>query len=332
MRNVLCFKLAWLAVMLSFFTDSWANGDPGQYLHNHSRPVFFEFHHKIVDEFFFDLKKSDAPSEKGEVEFVQQSAVKLNFPIWLGKQFKLAGGLRYYRNQYTFDEDWAFSDPRVVSALEKESLKRFGVRLYSSHGFSNKRRLMFRFAVDLNSEDPKVKNFVSDFLKLSVSGIYSYHRTDDVEKGIGLALGYEWGRPLVLPAFRYYRTFKARHNLQVQLPQYVRYRYFLSYKSSIGASVELKGASYTLNGDDAGESERLEINQSDLVLESNWSQEIHDWIWYSLGVGMHYNLRFDVVEPYFFSPSDPILESKRFASPFLEVKLFCRMPRNFLKD
>jgi hypothetical protein len=290
------------------------------------RPVFFEYGLDFLGE--YDITTNSTQKSEAEVEFTRRNSFKLNFPIYDKKSFHFAGGLRYYNQQFKF-ENLDTSDIHIQKKLD-DPLNRFGIRLYFLKTRAENRSIFASLSFDLKTERPIGEDFSRNYLKTSFTLLSLHEKNSHTKTGFGLGFGYEWGKPLLIPLYYYTKRYSPKWDIEMTLPKSIQLRYAYSSKLYIKSKLEVTGGSYTLVEETIEGYNHLEIRQSEISLSLKIEMEIHDWLWMAVRTGFLYSYKMNIVEPDLFNDKE-LVTTDPFTNYFIGIKLFVVPPRKMLE-
>ena len=296
-----------------------------QYDRTEQRPVFFEYGLDFLGE--YDITTNSIQTTEAEVEFTRRNSLKLNFPIYIKNSYYFAGGLRYYNQQFKF-ENLDTSDINIQKKLD-DPLNRFGLRLYFLKTRAENQSIYASLSFDLNTERPVGEDFSRNYLKTSFTLLFLNKKNTQTESGFGLGFGYEWGSPLLIPLYRYTKRYNPNWDIEMTLPKSIQLRYAFSKKLYVKSKLEVTGGSYTLVEETIEGYNRLEIRQSEISLSLKVEREIHDWLWIAARTGLLYSYKMNIVEPDLFNDKE-LVTTDPFTNYFIGINLFVVPPRNLL--
>jgi hypothetical protein len=257
--------------------------------------------------------------------------LKVRIPVWNAPNFKAVLGFKYTIEEYNFKRP-ELLDNGLYKNLEGKNLKRIGGEISVLKSFDDVRYLVSRVNVDLNGDYKDVPK--GPYLRTSVALIYGWKRSENYSVGVGLQLGYNFGRQSIFPVVMYNRTLNERWGLEAVLPQQIWLRRNLTDMTLayVGASIE--GASYNINIDNPNflpDYKKLTFRQSELRIKTKLEREIFDFIWVGAEAGYRIALSNKLV-PYNERSRDYVFTSSVENAPYVNVNLYLVKPRKFDKD
>lgn len=274
-------------------------------------------------------KQEGLEDGEGEVKLNRRWDFRLRVPLVRKPGIKIALGLRYFQEEYRFDD---LSDYPFYRGLEDKSLKSMGAQLYVAKPFKGNKYMILRISAGLNGDYHIDDLPTIDFLKFSIAPLYGWKANPYTAFAVGIAYSNDFGRQGVYPVFSYIQTFDNHWGLEALLPSKVRLRYSFNDKTNLYAVSELNGNSYTIRLDEPALSgnETLNLRKSELRYLLSFEREIHDWLWFGMEAGVRSNISFNLND----GPkrgANQILDN-RFNDAFLfNLSIFMVPPRRFLE-
>ncbi|MGI9543257.1 MAG: DUF6268 family outer membrane beta-barrel protein [Cyclobacteriaceae bacterium] len=266
-----------------------------------------------------------------EVQKNQRWNFKLRVPILLKSNIKMALGLSYFREEYSFEgvpsNEYAF-----YNSLEDKDLKSVGAALYLIKPWRGNRYFLLRLGAKLNGDYNIDDLPKSDFLKVSVAPLMGWKASPYTSYAVGLAYSYDFGRQSIYPVASINHTFNNRWGIESLLPVQAKLRFTQNEKTFWHLSTELNGASYNvrLNASPLSEKETLHLRKSEIRFLFSLEREIHDWLWFGLEAGLRSNIEFSLRES--GKRNAETLIDNNFGSAFtFGASIFIVPPRKFLE-
>ena len=326
--NYFFFKILFLSIFCVLFSvrgqDDKESSDD-QFDITKQRPVFFEYGLDFLGE--YDITTNSTQTTEAEVEFTRRNSLKLNFPIYIKNSYNFAGGLRYYNQQFKF-ENLDTSDINIQKKLD-DPLNRFGIRLYFLKARAENKSIYASLSFDLNTERPVGEDFSRNYLKTSFTLLFLHEKNTQTKSGFGLGFGYEWGKPLLIPLYYYKKRYNPKWDIEMTLPKSIQLKYAFSSKFYVKSKLEITGGSYTMVEETIEGYNRLEIRQSEISLSLKIEREIHDWLWIAARTGLLYSYKMNIVEPDLFNDKE-LVTTDPFTNYFIGIKLFVVPPHKLL--
>ncbi|MGV3538914.1 MAG: DUF6268 family outer membrane beta-barrel protein [Rufibacter sp.] len=255
-------------------------------------------------------------------------------PVWNRPHLKVVVGGGYQL------EEFNFKDPKVIEyplykTLEDKDLRSLTGQLLLLRPINAKNYFLVRVKGELNGDYGKYSNIsFSKYLKTSMEAIYGWKKSPYLSYGVGVQLGYNFGRQTIYPAFIYNRTFNDRWGVESIFPANVTFRRNFSEKSLFYMGYKIEGASYSITMEDdpaLSKFETIELRKSEIRARFRWDREIYDFIWFGLETGYRYTHKFDVYDGD-NRKANPLITNHIKDAIFFDVELFLVPPRRFLKQ
>lgn len=278
-------------------------------------------------------KRDEIGNAKAKVLRSNRFEFKAYAPLVNHPHFKMVLGGSY------FLEEFNFKDPAVLeypfhTNLEDKDLRSLEGQLVMLRLINYKNYLMFRVKGELNGDYGKYSDIsMGRYLRTSMEAIYGWKKSPYLSYGVGLQLGYTFGRQTIYPAFMYNRTFNEKWGVEAIFPANVTLRRNLSEKSLLFLGYKIEGAVYNININTPpfNNYETLELRKSELRGRLRWEREIYDFLWFGLETGYRYTHRFNVYDNR-NKRSDPLIVNNIKDAVFLNFDIFLVPPRRFLKQ
>ncbi|MBT9393233.1 hypothetical protein KLP40_08665 [Hymenobacter sp. NST-14] len=260
--------------------------------------------------------------------------IKGYIPFWNRPHLKLLLGINYEREEFKFRQKPTGYE--LYDNIEDKGLKTLGAQLAVIRPVNTVNWYIFRVKGELSGDYTSQGVNVADYLRVSSEFLYGWKRSPTFSWGVGLQLGYTFGRQSIYPAVLYNRTFNDRWGVEAIFPARITARYNASPKSLFFAGYTVDGFNYIiklrepLRRADNVLLRSLELRETEVKFRGRWEREIHDFLWFGLEGGYRYNYAFDA----FDRTNDDrtkIIDSKLAGAPYLSVELFLVPPRKFLK-
>ena len=237
-----------------------------------------------------------AGNNTAEVSLNRRWRISVRAPLLLREGIKVAIGIRYFHEEYRF-ENISTLDYPFYQSLEDKSLKSFGGALYVIKPFLGNKYLLFRVSANLNGDYFIETASKKDFLKFSISPLMGWKKGPYLSYAAGLAYSYDFGSANIYPIFSYNRTFNEHWGLESILPVQVKFRYRANDKNFVYLITELNGANYRIQLEDDpvfGSVNDLHLNKSEIRFLASYEREIHDWLWMNVEAGVRANFDFSL--------------------------------------
>lgn len=218
---------------------------------------------------------------------------RARFPILLKPNFKLAGGISYDVEEFTFRGIEDIDHP-FYTGIEDKNLKSLGAALYAVKPFLGNKFLMGRASAKANGDFVDFEDNASDYMKYSATLMCGVKLAPHKNIAVGATINYTFGRRVVFPVLAYNHTFNSKWGIESLLPIFMRVRYRPNDHNQFYLKSELAGANYNLrlNGDEGNVTYYLQ--KAELRLLLSYEREIHDWLWFGVEAGARRNLDFDL--------------------------------------
>ena len=266
-----------------------------------------------------------------EVKRNRRYDFKVKFPVINKPGLKVAAGLRYFVEEYRFENIGSVEYP-FYQNLEDKSLKNIGGALYFVKPMKGRLYIVVRVSAAL-SGDYKIDAIPkSDFLKFSVAPLVGWKKNPYTTYAFGVAYSNNFGKQSIYPLLVYNHTFNSRWGFESLLPLQVKLRFSPNRKNFMFFKTELNGASYNIRLEETpfNDFQSLHLKKSELRFLLSYEREIHDWLWFGLEAGMRSNLNFELAES-----NDPdaltFIDNKFNTAAVFNMSLFIVPPRKFLK-
>ncbi|GAB3232663.1 hypothetical protein GCM10027346_20070 [Hymenobacter seoulensis] len=260
--------------------------------------------------------------------------IKGYIPMLNHPHLKLVMGVNYEREEFKFRQ--RPTGYELYDNIEDKGLKTLGAQLAVIRPVNTVNWYIFRVKGELSGDYTSSELSVRDYLRVSSEFLYGWKRSPTFSWGVGLQLGYTFGRQSIYPALLYNRTFNNRWGVEALFPARVTMRYNVSPKSLLFAGYSVDGLNYIiklrepLRREGAIDLRTLELRETEVKFRGRWEREIYDFLWFGLEGGYRYNYAFDA----FDRTNDnrvKIIDSKLAGAPYASFELFIVPPRKFLK-
>ncbi|MEM7108657.1 MAG: DUF6268 family outer membrane beta-barrel protein [Bacteroidota bacterium] len=254
---------------------------------------------------------------------------KLRFPIVVKDNISIAGGIKYFVEEFNFENPQP-TDYSFYQNLEDKSLKSLRADLFVMKPTRTNKYFLLRVSAGLNGDYTVSNAPTTDFLRFSIAPLIGWKRNDYVSYAFGVGYSYSFGRRRVFPVLVYNKTFSNQWGMESVLPAEAKLRYnTLNQKNYMYLKAELDGANYGLRLEDQNDQITF-LEKSEVRFLISWEREIHDWLWFSIESGFRTNIDFDLTD----SPtirSDRLIENNLNIAFTYGFSLFIVTPRKFLK-
>lgn len=260
--------------------------------------------------------------------------IKGYIPFWNRPHLKMVLGVNYEREEFKFRQ--RPTGYELYDNIEDKGLKTLGAQLVVARPVNEVNWYIFRVKGELNGDYTSSELNVGDYLRTSAEFLYGWKRSPTFSWGVGVQLGYTFGRQSIYPAVLYNRTFNDRWGLEALFPARVTVRRNLSPKSLLFAGYTVDGFNYIiklrepLRREGGIDLRTLELRETEVKFRGRWEREIYDFLWFGLEGGYRYNYAFDAFDRTNASRTK-IIDSKFAGAPYASVELFIVPPRKFIK-
>lgn len=282
---------------------------------------------ELVKDYGIISQSENGVTSTGEVRRNRRWEFKVKAPLLLKESFKMAMGIKYFVEEFNFDE-FSSVQNSFFQSLEDRPLRSLRGDIFMIKPTKGKRYYILRMSGGLNG-DYTLDNFAKkDFLKFSISPLVGWKKNDYVSYAFGLAYSYSFGRRTLYPLFAYNKSFNNQWGLESILPAEVKLRYStLNLSNYFYLKAELNGSNYSILQSD--NSSLVYLNKSEVRFLLTWEREIHDWLWFGLEAGLRENIDFDLAK----SPdinADVVVDNQVNEAFIFSFSLFMVPPRKLL--
>jgi|GEM_PF-694077 len=260
--------------------------------------------------------------------------IKGYIPMLNHPHLKLILGINYDREEFRFRTQPTGYE--LYDGIENKGLKTLGGQLAVIRPVNTVNWYIFRVKGELSGDYTSSELNVSDYLRVSSEFLYGWKRSPTFSWGLGVQLGYTFGRFSPYPALLYNRTFNQHWGVEALFPARITVRYNATPKSLLFAGYSVDGLNYViklrqpLKREGAGDIRSLELRETEVKFRTRWEREIYDFLWFGVEGGYRYNYAFDA----FDRTNDnrvKVIDSKLAGAPYASLELFIVPPRKFLK-
>ncbi|UYZ62679.1 DUF6268 family outer membrane beta-barrel protein [Hymenobacter weizhouensis] len=274
---------------------------------------------------------SDSRNYQGRVSDNDRWVIKAYAPLWNRPHLKMVLGINYEREEFEFQNPP--TNYSLYNELENRGLKTLGSQLVVLRPIDETRWILGRVKGELNGDYSSNELDLNDYLRMSYEFIYGWKRSPMFSWGVGVQIGYTFGRRSIYPAIVYNRTFDNRWGVESIFPARVTVRYNASPRSLLFAGYQVDGLSYQirLRQSLAGSPDlrSVELRETEVKFRGRWEREIYDFLWFGLEGGYRYNHAFDAFDRR--NGRSKVVDSKLAGAPYASLELFLVPPRRFLK-
>lgn len=282
----------------------------------------------------FDIEsESDNPEigdGRGHVRRHNKFFVRALAPVMNKPKTKLILGIDHKFEEFNF-ENVVPATYSLYRNLEDKNLKSLGLQLALLYSPNEVNFYLVRAKAELNGDYTRDNISISDYLKTTVDLAYGWKRSPDFAWGVGLQLGYAFGRQRIYPGLLYNRTFNDKWGVESIFPANIRLRYNLNEKTLLYTGYRLEGASYNLFANDPPLSQfnDIELRRTDIKGLLRVEREIYDFLWFAVegGFRQYYRHRaFDEV-----GSRDELITNDLAGAGYIGIELYAVPPRKFVE-
>ncbi|WP_439881134.1 DUF6268 family outer membrane beta-barrel protein [Pontibacter sp. MBLB2868] len=280
----------------------------------------------------FDIdSESDDPkigNGSGRVHRHNKFYVRAFAPAVNKPQTKVIVGIDYKLEEFNFSEI-SPSSYSLYRYLEDKDLKSLGLQVAYLHSMDNRRFYLFRIKGELNGDYTRDNISIPDYLKVTLDLAYGWKRTPDYALGIGLQLGYAYGRQSIYPGILFNKTFNDKWGVESIFPANARVRYNFDEKTLLYGGYRLEGASYDIfaNSTALQEFGEIEFRRTDIKGLLRLEREIYDFIWFGVEGGFRQYYRHRIFDE--VGSRDPLITNDLAGAGYVNVEIFLVPPRRF---
>ncbi|TGE27351.1 DUF6268 family outer membrane beta-barrel protein [Hymenobacter metallicola] len=259
--------------------------------------------------------------------------IKGYIPMLNHPHLKLILGVNYEREEFQFSN--RPTGYELYDNIENKGLKTLGTQLAVIRPVNAVNWYIFRVKGELSGDYTSSELNVTDYLRVSSEFLYGWKRSPTFSWGVGVQLGYTFGRFSPYPALLYNRTFNKHWGIEALFPARVTARYNASPRSLFFAGYSVDGLNYIVKlrtplQREGATLNSLELRETEVKFRARWEREIYDFLWFGVEGGYRYNYAFDA----FDRTNDnriKIIDSKLANAPYASLELFIVPPRKLLK-
>lgn len=283
----------------------------------------------------FDIE-SESDNEKigdgfGRVRRISKFFVKGFVPILNKPQTKIIFGIDHEVEEFSFEEVNGGRTYSLYENLQNRNLSSLGAQVAILHSVNDVNFYIVRVKGELNGDYGADDINVTDYLKTTLDLVYGWKKDPDFAWGIGVQMGYTYGRRSILPAILYNRTYNSKWGVESIFPANVIVRRNISEKTLLFGGYKLEGASYNLNARTGALADfgPIELRRTDIKSMLRVEQEIYDFLWFGVEGGYRHYLRNRVFDD--VGSRDELISNDLAGSGYITVELFFVVPRKFLE-
>ena len=246
-------------------------------------------------------------------------------------------GLNYERQEFQFEQQSAIDQYSLYGNIQNKALSTIGTQLAIIRPVDDVHWYIFRTKGELNGDYSSDELDINNYLKVSSELIYGWKRSPTFAWGVGVQLGYTFGRQSIYPVIVYNRTFNERWGVEALFPARVLVRRNLSPKSLLFGGYELVSTNYNLHLRNSFKTENnqagvtsLELRQIDIKARLRLEHEIFSVLWVGVEGGYRYNYQFNSYDRS-NNARDLVVTSTLAGAPYVSLDLFLVPPRKLLE-
>jgi hypothetical protein len=282
----------------------------------------------------FDIEsKSDHPeigNGRGRVRRHNKFFVRALAPVINKPQTKLIVGIDHKLEEFNF-ESMTPDAYSLYNNLEDKNLKSVGLQMAYLRSLNEVNFYLVRAKLELNGDYTRDNVNVSDYLKTTVDIAYGWKRSPDFAWGIGLQMGYTFGRQRIYPGIIYNRTFNDKWGVESIFPANARLRYNVSEKTLLYTGYRIEGASFNLFANDPPLSQfnDVELRRTDIKGLLRLEQEIYDFLWFAVEGGFRQYYRHRLYDE--VGSRDELIKNDLAGAGYIGIELYAVPPRKLLE-
>lgn len=278
-------------------------------------------------------KTTDVADAKVNVLRSNQFEFKAYVPVLNKPRLKLIVGGGYMLEEFNFKDPDQIKYP-LHRALEDKDLRSLSGQILFLRPINHTNYFLVRVKGELNGDYGKTDYIgLTKYMRTSMEAIYGWKKSPFLSYGVGVQLGYAFGRQTIYPALMYNRTFNDRWGVEAIFPAHVMLRRNLSDKSYLYMGYKIEGNTYSISMEEdpaLSKFETIELRKSEIRGRFRWDREIYDFLWFGLESGYRYTHKFDVYDGN-NRKANPIITNQVKDAVYFNVELFLVPPRRFLK-
>ena len=278
-------------------------------------------------------KVENLPNYSADASKNARLVIKGYVPMLNHPHLKLILGINYEREEFKFRN--APTTYEFYDNIEDKALKTLGAQLAVIRPVNTVNWYIFRIKGELSGDYTSSELNVKDYLRVSSEFLYGWKRSPEFSWGVGVQLGYTFGRFSPYPAVLYNRTFNSRWGIEAIFPARVTARYNVSPRSILTAGYTVDGFNYIIKLNnplvrrlDNGQPEpgidplrTLELRETEVKLRGRWERELYDFIWLGVEGGYRYNYAFDAFDRT-NDDRQKIIDSQFDWAPYASLEIF----------
>lgn len=304
------------------------------------RPTGFLIGYESVMKYDISSSSPDyLGSSSAEVINDRRVLAKIKAPVVNTDKIKLAIGLNYFQEEFSFDDPETLQYP-LYRSLEDRHLRSSALSFNLILSSESNQYVMIRMKTELNGDySGFTEMFNEKYLKISFAAGMGWKKNAYLSYGFGIGYSYTFGRPSLYPVIQYNHTYNKHWGVELLAPLNVKVRYSINDKNYFKGIIEFKGAGYNLNFEDTAFQAYpdVELGWSEIRYLISYEREIHDWLWFGLSAGYRDNISFDVTEyqrkrnfiPFVPNERNYLVESDVAGAMVFNAKIFIVVPRKY---
>ncbi len=282
----------------------------------------------------FDIEsESEDPrlgNGEGRIRRHNQFGIRALAPIVNKPQTKVVLGFDYELEEFNF-EGLNESSYSLYRYLEDKNLKSIGLQVAYLHSLNERNFYLIRVKGELNGDYTRDDISISDYLKATVDVAYGWKKSPYYSIGVGLQLGYTFGRQRVYPGILYNRTFNPKWGVESIFPANARLRYNANEKTLFYAGYRLEGGSYDIFADETelAQFNEIELRRTDIKGLLRMEREIYDFLWFAVEGGFRQYYRHRIFDE--VGSTDVLIKNDLAGAGYVGVEVFVVPPRKLLE-
>lgn len=296
------------------------------------RPKGLEISQRRNIDYSIDTKVRDsAQISQEDIRRDKQFEINLRFPIINKSGFKLAGGLRYRIEEFSFEDPAELTD-EFQQKLEDKPLRSVRTAFYLVKPLKGNKYLFGRMGFGLNGDFNNGPVDLKSYFKGFAAALYGKKVNRTKTWGVGVSYSYTLGNLGIYPIFAYNKQLDKKFGVELLLPVSAKLRYIPSPKNIFYFENKLEGENYNLEFE-GFQDQTLFLGKSNFISFLTYEREIHDFLWFGFSAGYRFNINFDLSrQDEFVNNRDPFIDNRLGVAPFYKVGIFLVPPQKWLKD
>lgn len=257
--------------------------------------------------------------------------IKFNAPVLLKPGFKIFTGVKYFQEDFEFNNIANQEVDLYFQNLHRKSLRSVRGTIFGIKSFRGNTYLVTRFSASLNgdkkSSDIKAED---DFLNFSVAAMLGWKRNESFAYGVGLAYTNMFGVNKIYPVVGLEKAFNQNWGFEALLPKTASLRYVTTdRKNNFYSTIALDGDTYRINLPPLMPNQDLILQRNEVQFKLNYEREIYDWIWFGIEAGVRKYIGADLSLP---GDRQTVIYDTQFGTnAFANFSLFLVPPRKLLE-